>query len=132
MPRCLRLLPALLFATPLHAQARTVPKPPAAISAIKERDIKRDLYALASDDMRGREAGTIDEMHASMWLAEEMRKIGLVPKGDMGSWFQWWNMRRTRVSTTSSSVSIGGRKWTLWSDITPASNVAVDVSKIRD
>ena len=128
MSRCLCLLPALLFAAPLLAQSHAVPKPPAAISAIKESDIKRDLYTLAGDDMRGREAGTIDEMHASMWLAEEMRKIGLAPKGDMGSWFQWWNMRRTRVSTTSSSVSIGGRKWTLWSDITPASNVAVDVS----
>ena len=113
MPRCLRLLPALLVAAPLLAQSHAVPKPPAAISAIRESDIKRDLYALAGDAMRGREAGTIDEMHASMWLAEEMRKIGLSPKGDMGSWFQWWNMRRTRISTTSSSVSIGGRKWTL-------------------
>ena len=128
MPRCLRLLSALLFAAPLLAQSRTIPKPPAAISAIRERDIKRDLYALAGDDMRGREAGTIDEMHASMWLAEEMRKIGLAPKGEMGSWFQWWNMRRARISTTSSSVSIAGRKWTLWSDITPTTNAAVDVS----
>ena len=132
MTRVLRLLPVLFLAAPLGAQSATPsmarPKPPAAITIIRESDIKRDLYALASDELRGREAGTIDEMRASMWLAEEMRKIGLVPKGDMGSWFQWWNMRRARISTTSSSVTLGGRTLTLWTDITPATNIAADVS----
>ena len=121
-----QLFAALLAAAPLGAQA--VPKPPAAISAIRQSDITRDLYTLGSDAMRGREAGTIDEMRASMWLAEEMRKIGLTPRGDMDSWFQWWNMRRSRISTTSSSVSIGGRPMTLWTDITPAYNTAADVA----
>ena len=131
MVRFLRLLQVLLVSVPLGAQPATPstpPTPPAAIKAIRESDIKRDLYFLASDDMRGREAGTIDEMRASMWLAEEMRKIGLTPKGDMGSWFQWWNMRRSRISTTSSSVMIAGRSLALWTDITPATNAAVDVS----
>ena len=127
-----RCLPLFLLSFPVIAQAPATAasrlKVPAAISAIREADIRRDLYYLASDSMRGREAGTIDEMHASMWLAEEMRKIGLTPKGDMGSWFQWWNMRRSRISTASSSVSIGGKAMTLWTDITPASNAAVDVS----
>src|SRR5262245_44931872 len=88
----------------LGAQAAKTPTSrPAAYSAIREADIKRDMYALAGDEMRGREAGTLDEMRASMWLAEEMRKIGLVPRGEGGSWFQWWNMRRTRISSVSSS-----------------------------
>ena len=131
MCRFLRLLPALLLSAPLGAQSAkpsTPPKPPAAIKAIRESDIKRDLYTLASDDLRGREAGTIDEMRASMWLAEEMRKIGLAPKGDMGSWFQWWNMRRSRISTTSSSVQLSGRPLALWTDITPTTNAAADIS----
>ncbi len=131
MRRLSSLLLSLVLAAPLAAQMATpatVPKVPAAIGAIREADIRHDVYTLASDEMRGREAGTIDEMHASMWLAEEMRKIGLVPKGDMGSWFQWWNMRRTRISTGSSSVSVGGRPLALWTDITPASNAAAEVS----
>ena len=132
MPRLRHFLLVLLLAAPLGAQT-TRPisaalKPPAAIKAIRESDIKRDLYALASDAMRGREAGTIDEMRASMWLAEEMRKIGLVPKGDRGSWFQWWNMRRSRISTTSSSVSLAGQPLALWTDVIPATNTAIDVS----
>ena len=101
---------------------------PAAMSAIREGDLKRDLFALAGDEMRGREAGTLDEMRASMWLAEEMRKIGLAPRGDRGSWFQWWDMRRTRISNTTSSVKIGGRTLALWTDIAPTSNAAADVS----
>ena len=126
MHRLLLLVPVLLVVAPVGAQ--TVMKPPAAMSAIREQDIKRDLYTMGGDDMRGREAGTIDEMRASMWSAEEMRKIGLQPKGDLGSWFQWWNMRRTRISSTSSSMSKGGRTLTLWTEITPASNAAADLT----
>ncbi|HEV8496400.1 MAG TPA: M28 family peptidase [Gemmatimonadaceae bacterium] len=98
------------------------------MSAIREADLKRDMYALAGDAMRGREAGTLDEMRASMWLADEMRKIGLAPRGEDGTYFQWWNMRRTRISTSSSSVTIRGRPLALWSDITPTSNAAADVA----
>jgi hypothetical protein len=120
----------LFAASALGAQAPATSsaRPPAAMSAIREADIKRDMYALAGDEMRGREAGTLDEMRASMWLAEEMRKIGLTPRGEGGTWFQWWNMRRTRISSVSSSVTFRGKPLALWSDITPTSNVATDVS----
>jgi Peptidase family M28 len=123
----------LLAASALHAQAAkpsaaTSVRPPAAMALIREADLKRDMYALAGDAMRGREAGTVDEMRASMWIADEMRKIGLAPRGEDGSYFQWWNMRRTRISTVSSSVTIGGKSLALWTDITPTSNVAADVS----
>ena len=98
------------------------------MSAIREADLKRDMYKLAGDEMRGREAGTLDEMRASMWLADEMRKIGLTPKGDDGTFFQWWNMKRTRISSVSSSVTFKGKPMALWTDITPTSNTAADVT----
>jgi hypothetical protein len=101
---------------------------PAAISAIAESDLKRDLFHLAGDSMRGREAGTLDEMRASVWIADQLRRIGVSPAAPDGSYFQWWNMRRTRVSTVSSSVHIGGRALALWTDITPNGNGQVDVS----
>jgi len=100
---------------------------PAAMSAIKEANLKRDLYAMAGLSMRGREAGTLDEMRASMWVADELRKIGVKPAGTDGSYFQWWEMRRTRISTLSSSVQIGARTLALWTDIVPNGNGAVDV-----
>ncbi len=81
---------------------------PAAIAAIRQADLERDLHAMASDAMRGREGGTIDELRASLWVAEMYKKIGLAPMGDEGTYFQWFNMTRTRVSTTASRIAIGG------------------------
>ena len=120
----------LLFAAPLFAQGAKpfVAKPPVGMALIRQADLKRDMYAMAGDNMRGREAGTIDEMRASMWLADEMRKSGVKPMGEDGSWFQWWNMRRTRVSTISSAVTLGEKAMILWTEISPTSNAAADVS----
>ena len=80
MRRPFLLLPLLFLLLPaveLNAQAAL--KPPAAINSIRQADLDRDLHAMAGDAMRGREAGTIDEMRASVWVADEMRKIGLTP-----------------------------------------------------
>ena len=129
MRRPFLLLPLLFLLLPaveLNAQAAL--KPPAAINSIRQADLDRDLHVMAGDAMRGREAGTIDEMRASVWVADEMRKIGLTPLGDGGSWFQWWNMRRTRISSTSSLVQLNGRALALWSEITPTTNTAADVA----
>ena len=123
------------LATPLWsasvARAQAKPKAsaagdiPAAMATIREADIKRDLYAFANDGMRGREAGTVDEMRASVWVAEQLRNMGVKPAGQDGSYFQWWNMLVTRVSTVSSSASLGGKSLTLWKDIVPlGANIA--------
>ena len=109
------------------AQAPSSVSTPAAIQTIREQDLRTDLFAMAGDAMRGREAGTLDEMRASMWTADQLRKIGLNPLGEDGTYFQWFNVRRTRISTIGSSVRIGGKPFALWTEITPASNTASDV-----
>jgi hypothetical protein len=75
-------------------------------AAIREADIKRDLFVLAADKYRGREGGTLDELRASAWLAEQIRAIGLQPAGDEGTYFQFFQIQRTRL-TTASRLSIG-------------------------
>ncbi len=97
------------------------------MAAIREADLKRDLYAMAGDAMRGREAGTVDEMRASIWVAEQLRSIGVMPAGVDSSYFQWFNMRRTRISTVSSGVSVAGKPLTLWTDIFPNGMFGVSV-----
>ncbi len=124
-------LAGLLATTPLQAQSKMAPPPPrspAGLALIRQADLTRDLYAMAGDAMNGREAGTLDEMRASMWVAEQMRKDGVTPKGDDGSWFQWWDVQRTRLSTVSSSIALNGRPLAIWTEITPTSNAAVDVA----
>src|ERR1044072_5380702 len=87
----------LITNTSLLAQTKKAP-----IDAIKQEDIKRDLFRLADDYFRGREAGTLDELKASAWLAEEARKAGLEPAGDDGTYFQFFNLIRERVSNRST------------------------------
>lgn len=124
------LLPG--FPADLGAQRRSaVARPseiPAAYALIREADLKRDLYAMAGDAMRGREAGTPDEMRASIWVAEQLRAIGVKPVGDDGSYFQWFNMVRTRVSTVSTTASLGGAPLTVWSDFIPLGQSSADVT----
>jgi hypothetical protein len=105
-----------LAAQSLHAQAKSAAPPATALAAITEADLKRDMFALAGDNFRGREAGTVDELRASMWLADQARAIGLEPAGDDGSYFQWWSMRRTRVSD-ASRIIIGADTLALWKDV---------------
>ncbi len=83
------------------------PDDPPALSAISQEDLRRDLFVLASQAMRGREAGTIDELRASAWIAEQARAAGLEPMGDDGTYFQFWPMRRARISTDSRVILAG-------------------------
>lgn len=68
---------------------------PPALEAVAEAELRRDLFALASDEMRGREAGELDEMRASAWVAERAREAGLLPAGDDGTYFQFCWMYAT-------------------------------------
>lgn len=88
---------------------------PPAVEVIREDDLRRDLFALAGDHFRGREAGTLDELRASAWLAEQARAAGLEPAGDDGTYFQFWSIARMRLSA-SSSVAIDNTPLTMGSD----------------
>ncbi len=132
------LLAAALTNTPsLAAQntaAKSTAKPaasqslPAALNRIREADIKRELYALAGDAMRGREAGTPDELRASAWIVDRLREIGVTPMGQDGTYYQWFNMTRTRVSTVSSFARLNDDTLAVWRDFIPLGNRGLDVS----
>jgi hypothetical protein len=76
--------------------------------------------------MRGREAGTLDELRASMWIAKAAREAGLEPAGVDGTYFQFWPMRRVRISD-GSQISIGGRPLALWRDVVVTAPVIANV-----
>ena len=56
------LAPALTLSAQANAKGKTTGTAavPLAMAAIKRTDLERDLYAMAGDGMRGREAGTPD------------------------------------------------------------------------
>lgn len=92
---------------------------PPALEAITEAELRRDLFALASDELRGREAGELDEMRASAWVAERAREAGLLPAGDDGTYFQFFPVRRVRTAA-HSTISIGGAALALARDVVVA------------
>jgi len=97
------------------AQAQQTYKLPLT-SAIKESDLKKDVYAMADKHFNGREAGTLDELKAAVWLADEAKKAGMQPAGDDGTFFQFFHLIRHRPSNRST-VAINGKELALWSDV---------------
>lgn len=123
----LLLLLTIIFTVPTQSQNTTPP----ALSAIKEADLKRDLYILASDSMRGKRAGTIDELRAAAWIAEQAAKAGLEPAGEDGTFFQFFPLYRATISE-NSEVSINNNTLQLWSEawITRPKGAQVDAEVV--
>lgn len=107
---------------PAAGAAQSVPS----LDAIRAEDLRRDLFAMAGDAMRGREAGTLDELRASGWLVEQIRAIGLEPAGEDGTYYQWWPIRRIRQSD-ASTIQVNGEPLTLWRDVVVAQTVDATV-----
>ena len=102
----------LIGQIPGYTQSKTsMAKTNNAASAILESDIKRDLFALAGDHFRGREGGSLDELKASVWIADQLRAMGLQPAGDDGTFFQFFHIQRTRITETSR-LTIGAHQLT--------------------
>ena len=101
----------IIASSTLFAQTNNPP----ALSSIKIEDLKRDLYAHADGHFKGRSAGTLDELKAAAWLAEQYRAIGIKPAGDNGTYFQFFNMWRNHL-TDNSTISINNKPYALWKD----------------
>src|SRR3982751_791618 len=81
----LALLPAGLAAQAPLPLKYSGPPTSAAITA---GDLMTRLYVFADDSMMGREAGTPGHMKGTAYIAAELAKLGLVPAGDNGTYFQ--------------------------------------------
>jgi hypothetical protein len=57
-------------------------------AAITAGDLMTRLYQFADDSMMGREAGTAGHMKGTAYIAAEVARLGLVPAGDNGTYFQ--------------------------------------------
>jgi hypothetical protein len=55
---------------------------------ISAADLRSRLYLYADDSMLGRKVGTIGNLRATDYIAAEARRIGLIPAGESGTYFQ--------------------------------------------
>lgn len=111
---------ALAFAAPALAAQQTCPAVEAGttmplkykggptVPAITPCDLMTRLYIYSDDSLRGREAGTPNAIHATAYIESQVRKLGLKPAGDNGTFFQ--NMPVTARSVTAASVINAGGK----------------------
>jgi len=66
--------------------AHVAPAPTTA--AITPRDLQIRLYQFADDSMMGRQVGRLGNYKGTAMIAAEVKRLGLVPAGDNGTYFQ--------------------------------------------
>jgi hypothetical protein len=128
MKKTFTILWACIISGQLLAQApaKSSNLPPA-LSAIKDADLKKDIFELAGDAFRGRRAGTPDELRAAVWVAQKAMEAGLKPAGDDGTYFQFFNIKRTRIAA-KGTFSINDQPLALWKDVWPTQAVESHLS----
>jgi hypothetical protein len=75
--------------------------------AISVRDLQTRLYAFAHDSMQGRQVGRVGNLKGTSYIAAEVKRLGLVPGGDNGTYFQVLPFR-TRHFTNHSRLTANG------------------------
>ena len=91
-----------------HTPQRTRP-------AIDANDLMTRLYIFADDSMMGREAGTLGNVKGTDYIAAEVKRMGLAPAGDNGTYFQTIPLM-TRVVDSTSTLTIAGNRLVFGSD----------------
>ena len=106
----LALLPAIAQAQPAATNrygnpARVRPAPTTA--AISVRDLQVRLYQFADDSMQGRQVGRLGNKKGTDYIAAELRRLGVRPAGDNGTYFQVipYHLRKF---TDHSRVTVNG------------------------
>jgi hypothetical protein len=79
---CPSRLPVNEYGNPTTLSAR------ATSNAISAPDLQTRLYIFADDSMQGRDAGRAGNMRGTEYIARELRKLGVEPAGDSGTYFQ--------------------------------------------
>ena len=98
------------------------PRPTTA--AITAADLMTRLYVYADDSMLGRQAGTENNTRATAYIAAELRRLGLEPAGEGGTFFQ--DVPIVRRGYADSSVLVAGsERLTIWKDFAPANRRGV-------
>src|SRR5512146_1820813 len=68
--------------------------------------------------MMGRQVGTIYNLKGTAYIEREVRKLGLEPAGDGGTYFQ--NLPITqRTLVAGQTLSVGAERFTPWKDYLP-------------
>lgn len=79
-------------------------------SDITSADITEHIGYLASDELKGREAGTANEAVAANYIADLFRDFGLEPAGDNKTFFQEFTINTAKLKNPHASDTTQGEK----------------------
>jgi len=103
-------------ASPVGEMRTHIPTP--TVGAITEADAMTRLYIFADDSMLGREAGTLGNVKGTDYIAAEMKRMGLEPGGENGTYFQTVPVIISRIDSTRT-ISVNGSPLALGTDVLP-------------
>jgi hypothetical protein len=129
MTRCIHLLLAAMLAACATTQPATVPAtvtgtlplkhaPRPTSAAITPADLMTRVYIFADDSMMGRSAGTVYHDKGVEYIARELRRLGLTPAGENGTFFQRIPLVVRNVAATNA-FTVDGRRFEVRTDFLP-------------
>jgi hypothetical protein len=95
-----------------------------AAERITAAGLSRDLDFLASDELKGRNTPSPGFDKAAEFIADRLKKAGLKPLGDEGSFFQRYTMRESHVDTAAAYIEIDSKRLKLGDGFTMRSFAA--------
>src|SRR5688572_6281191 len=103
-----------------HAQEALPPKHSGkpTQAPITAADLMTRIYIFADDSMMGRRAGSVGDTKGTAYLEREVRRLGLVPAGDNGTFFQAVPLYNRSVDM-SSTLSADGNALVIAQDYFP-------------
>jgi hypothetical protein len=99
----------------MRAQQRSLtPDVQAAMQRLSADTLLRHARALASDAMEGRGTGSAGERLAAEYIAAELARSGLQPRGDQSTFFQWFPLHASSPQPESRlSIYLDEREFPL-------------------
>ena len=94
----------------------------ATVPAITPCDLMARLYIYADDSMMGREAGTPNNIRATAYIEGQVRKFGLKPGGDNGTFFQYLPVFNRSFDSTST-ITVAGEAFRGGTDFSVAGGI---------
>jgi hypothetical protein len=86
---------------------------------ITPADLMTRLYIYADDSLMGRQVGTEYNLRATAYIEREVRKLGLVPAGDSGGYFQNIPLFLNYNDSAATALEVGGEPLVYGKDFMP-------------
>ena len=110
-----------VFAQSVHRELPLKHDPQPTTPEITPADLMTRLYIFADDSMQGRRVGTEGHRRGTAYIERDVRRLGLVPAGDSGGYFQNLPVFE-RTLAASQTLTVGGQTFKPWIDFLPRDN----------